>query len=117
MGTTWMRQPLMHYKARSFKLDKCAPILKFSVNELFQFQAHLGWNLHLMATEAPGDVDGLTVGTEELNAGRAIAEMVVKAAFHIRFEGALHIFEQQPLDIATPEHRSKKLLKRIHLPS
>jgi hypothetical protein len=105
----------MHYNARSFKPDKRPPILKFSVNELFQFQAHFGWNLHLITTEPPGDGDGLAVGTQELNARRTIAEMVIEPAFCLRFEGALHIFEEQPLDIAAPEHQSEKLLKRIHL--
>ncbi len=105
----------MHYNARSFKLHRPRLILKLGANELLQFQAHLGWNLHLMATEPPGDVDGLTVGTQELDAGRAIAEMFVQTAFRVRLKGALHIFEQQPLDIATPEYRSKKLLDGIHL--
>jgi hypothetical protein len=114
MGTTPLQQSLMHYNARSFKPDKRRPILKLGANEFFQFQAHFGWDLHLITTEPLGDVDGLPVGTEELNAWRTIAEMGVEPAFYVRLEGALHILEQQPLNIAAPEHRSKKLLKRIH---
>jgi hypothetical protein len=68
-----------------------------------------------MATEAAGDVDGLLVGAQELDAGRAVAEMFIKPALYVRVERALHIFEQQPLDLAAPEHRSKELLNSIHL--
>jgi len=104
----------MHYNTRSFKLHQFGPILQLSADEFLQLRANLGWHLHLMATEAPGDVDGLLVRPQELDTGRAIAEMFVEAALYVRVERALHIFEQQPLDIATPEHRSNKLLKWIH---
>ena len=114
MGTTTLQEPLMHYNARRFKPDKRSPILKLSVNELFQFCPHCRWNLHPVTTELPGDVDGLPVGAQELNAWRTIAKMVVEMVLYLRLEGPLYIIEQQPLDIATPEHRSKKLLKRIH---
>ena len=105
----------MHYNARIFKPDKRPPILEFRVNELFQFCPHCRRNLHPVTTELPGDVDGLTVGAQELNAWRAIAKMVVEPALCLRFEGPLHIIKQQPFDVATAEHRSKELLKRIHL--
>ena len=114
MGTTILQEPLMHYNALGFKPDKRPPILEFSTNKLFQFRAHGRWNLHPVTTEPPGDVDGLPVGAQELNAWRTIAKMVVEMVLYLRLEGPLYIIEQQPLDIATPEHRSKKLLKRIH---
>ena len=106
----------MHYNACSFKLDKRRPILKLSVNEFFQFRAHFGGNLHLITTEPPGHVDGLAVSAQKLDAWGTIAEMGVEAAFCVRIEGALHIFEEQPFDIAAPEHRSEELLKKIHQP-
>src|SRR5437016_4826737 len=114
MGTTTLQQLLMHYNACRFKSDKRPPILKLSANKLFEFRTHGGWNLHFVTTEAPGDVDGLPVGAQKLNAGRTIAKMVVEVAFYLRFEGPLHIFKQQPLDIAAAQHRSKELLNWVH---
>ena len=104
----------MHYNTRSFKSDKRRPILEFSANEFFQLRANGRGDLHLVTAETTGNVDGLPIGTEKLNAGRAITKMVIKVQFYLRLEGPLHVFVQQPLDIAAPESRSKELLYRIH---
>jgi len=99
-GTTFKRQPLMHYNARGFKpdeelvRDRHPPSLETGPNKLLQFRAHFRRNLHLVATELSRDVDGLAVGAQELNARRTVAKMVVEPTFRFRLEGALHVFEQ-----------------------
>jgi hypothetical protein len=110
MGTTILQEPLMHYNARGFKpdeelvRDRHPPSLETGPNKLLQFRAHFGWNLHLVATELPRDIDGLAVGAQELNARRTVAKMVVELTFRFRLESSLHIFEEQAFDIAAPEH-------------
>src|ERR1700693_3959207 len=79
-------------------------ILKPSANKLLQFRTHSRRDLHLVTTEPPGDIDGLPVGAQELNAGWTIATMFVEPVLYLRLERSLHIFEQQPFDIAAPEH-------------
>ena len=106
---TLMQGSLMHYNTRSFKSDKRRPILEFSANEFFQLRANGRGDLHLVTAETTGDVDGLPIGSQKLNTGRAIAKMVVEMTFYLRIEGSLHIFEQQPVDVAAAKCKSKKL--------
>jgi hypothetical protein len=119
-GTTPLQQLLMHYNGLSFKLDEGImrserwPGLQLGADEFFQFCSHVGWNFYLVTTKLLGEVDGLTVGAKEFNAGRTIAKMVVEAAFYLRVERALDVFKEQALDVATAEDRPKQLLNKIH---
>ncbi len=110
----------MHYNGRGFKSDegriedKRPPILKPGADELLQFRAHFGWDLHLVAAGLARDVDGLAVGAQEFDTRRTIAKMVVEPAFYVRVNGLLHVVEQQPIDIATAKCKPKKLRWSIH---
>jgi hypothetical protein len=119
MGTTPTQQLLMHYNRRSFKPDKEImrdrwTMLQFSTNKFFQFCSHVRGNFYLVATKLLGEVDGLTVGAKEFNAGRTIAKMVVEPAFYVGIQSALYVFKEQSLNIATAKCRPKQLLYKAH---
>jgi hypothetical protein len=93
----------------------CAPSLELGPDELFKFCAHVGGDFYLIATELLRDIDGLLIRAQEVNAGWTIVKMVVKPTFYVRFQAPLNVFKQQPFNVATPEHRSKKPTENIHL--
>ena len=106
----------MHYNLRGFKPDQGEVFagLEFRVNKVLQLRPHRGRDLHLWRAEPSGDLDGLPIREQKLDAWRAITKMLVESVFDFRLQGALYVVKEQSINVAASERGPEELLDTIH---